>query len=102
MSSEFAIRSREEDDALQQSTKKVKESYHDRDSPEQPSSDRGGGGGSYKEKLIGLNPSAFEHKFAFENDMDTEVESDADEEDLPPEEVVVKLFGARKAGIRAA
>nr|POF24272.1 putative ribonuclease h protein [Quercus suber] len=32
---------------------------------------------------------------------DTEVESDADEEDLPPGEVVVKLTGARKAKIRA-
>ena len=53
MSSESTVRSREEDDALQRSTKKVKESYRDRDSPKRPSSDRGGGGGSYKEKLIG-------------------------------------------------
>lgn len=34
--------------------------------------------------------------------IDTEVELDADEEDLPPGEVMVKLTGARKAKIRAA
>ena len=99
--SESTIRSREEDSALQRSTKKVKESYRDRDSPKQPSSDRGGDGGPYKEKLIGLNHGAFEHALTFENNMDTEVELDADEEDLPPGEVVVKPSGARKARIRA-
>ena len=74
MSSESAVRSREEDDVLQRSTKKVKESYQNEESSELPSPDWDGEGRSYKEKLLGLNTSAYEHVFAFENDMDTKVE----------------------------
>lgn len=39
LESESAVRSREEDDVLQQSTKKVKESYLNEESSELPSSD---------------------------------------------------------------
>nr|XP_023911415.1 uncharacterized protein LOC112023033 [Quercus suber]POF11677.1 uncharacterized protein CFP56_62253 [Quercus suber] len=102
MSSDSVVRSREEDDVLQQSTKKVKESYQNEEPSKLPSSNRDGKGRSYKEKLLGLNTGAYEHTFAFENDMDTEVESDADEKDLPLGEVAVRLSGVRKASIRAA
>nr|POF09398.1 hypothetical protein CFP56_42430 [Quercus suber] len=101
--SESAVRSREEDDELQRSTKKVKENSRDRVSLEQYSPCLGGEGFSYKEKLIGDIPGAFEQAFNFENVMETEVEFDIEEEEeLLPGEVVVKLSGDRKAKIRVA
>lgn len=50
--SESAVRSREEDDELQRSTKKLKENSRDRESLEQHFSKLGGDGISYNEKLI--------------------------------------------------
>ena len=101
--SESTVRSREEDDELQWSTKKVKENNRDRVSLEQHSPRLGGEGFSYKEKLIEDIPGAFEQAFNFENVMETEAESDIeDEEVLLLGEVVVKLFGDKKAKIRAA
>ena len=101
--SESAVRSREEDDELQRSTKKVKENSRDRVSLEQHSPRLGGEGFSYKKKLIGDIPGAFEQAFNFENVMETEAEFDIeDEEVLLPGEVVVKLSSDKKAKIRAA
>lgn len=101
--SESAVRSREEDDELQRSTKKVKENSRDRESLEQHSSKLGGDGISYNEKLIGDIPGAFEQAFNFENGMEAAIESDKEEEDgLLPGEVVVKLCGVGKAMIRAS
>ena len=101
--SESTVRSREEDDELQRSTKKVKENSRDRVSLEQHSPRLGGEGFSYKKKLIGDIPGAFEQAFNFENVMETEAEFDIeDEEVLLPGEVVVKLSSDKKAKIRAA
>ena len=97
------LATREEDDELQRSTKKVKENNRDRVSLEQHCPRLGGEGFSYKEKLIGDILGAFEQAFNFENVMETEAESDIeDEEVLLPGEVVVKLSGDKKAKIRAA
>ena len=93
--SESAGRSREEDDELQRSAKKVKENSRDRVSLEQHSPYLGGEGFSYKEKLIEDIPGAFEQAFNFKNVME-------EEEELLPGEVVVKLSGDRKAKIHAA
>nr|POE54627.1 hypothetical protein CFP56_71652 [Quercus suber] len=101
--SESAIRSSEEDDELQRSTKKVKENCRGRGPLEQHSPRLGGEGISYKEKLIRDIRSAFEQAFNFENVMETEAKSDKEEEEeLLPREVVVKLSSDRKAKIRAA
>ncbi|XP_075670276.1 uncharacterized protein LOC142640060 [Castanea sativa] len=89
--SESAIRSREEDEELQRSTKKVKDSH------------RVGASQifSFKEKLIGEIPRAFEQAFDFENHMDTEVESNNEFSEIPLGEAVVRLSGERKASIQA-
>ena len=97
------LATREEDDELQRSTKKVKENNRDRVFLEQHSPRLRGEGFSYKEKLIGDILGAFEQAFNFKNVMETEAESDIeDEEVLLPGEVVVKLSGDKKAKIRAA
>ena len=87
---------------MQRSTKKVKENIRNKSSSEPLSLDSRGVGGSYKTKLLGLIPGAYELAFAFENSMESEVELDHEEEDLPPGEVVVRLSSARKTRIRAA
>ena len=102
MTGKSAVRSREEEEELQRSTKKVKENIRDKSLTEPLTSDSRGVGGSYKAKLLGLIPGAYEQAFAFENSMESEVESDHEDEDLPPGEVVVRLSGARKTKIRAA
>ena len=91
--SESAVRSREEDEKLQQSTKKVKEDHRHSIGEE--------GIRSYKDKLVGEIPEAFEQAFVVESNMDTEIESDDEFMDLPPGEVVVKLSGERKGKMRA-
>lgn len=101
--SESVVRSREEDDELQRSTKKDKENSCDRGPLEQLSPSLGGEGSSYKEKLIRDIPGAFELAFDFDNVMEIEVKSDnEDEAELLLGEVVVKISGDRKAKIRAA
>ena len=99
--SESAIRSREEDEELQQSTKKVKESHWLRQSHENPPYLNQGGSGSYKEKLIGEILGAFEKAFAFEANMEIEVESDDEFFELPSSELAVKLSETTKARIRS-
>ena len=69
-------RSREEDVELQRSTKKVKE-YHRAISNTAGSSQSSEGiRRLYKERLTGEIPGAYEEAFSFENNMETEVESD--------------------------
>lgn len=98
--SEVTVRSREEDDELQRSTKKVKENHQNKISyePQLPCTDEGGRSieisswESFQELEKGLD---------FENIMETEVMSnDEDEEDLP-REGTVWLSGDRKGKIRA-
>ena len=59
----------------------------------------GGGGSSYKEKLLGEILGAFEHAFAIEIDMETEAESDDKTSDLEAAIVAVNLSGERKSSI---
>ena len=60
-----------------------------------------GGNISYKEKLVGEIPGAFEQAFDFKSNMETEIELDDEFTDLPLSEVVVKLSGERKGKMRA-
>ena len=81
--SEATVRSREEDDVLQWSTKKVKESHRDHvgHEPLLPNSDVEGR--SYRDKHVGACPRAFEKAFDFGNVMEMEAETDdEDDEDL--------------------
>ncbi|KAK7855136.1 hypothetical protein CFP56_029375 [Quercus suber] len=73
---ESVVRSREEDDELQRSIKKVKEDSRDR--------------------------GAYEQAFVFESEMETKVVFDNKEEDLPLGEVVVRPSRDRKTKICAA
>lgn len=98
---ESAFRSREEDYELQCSTKKVKEN-HCMDSPRYdatslPQKESS----SYKEKLVGEIPGAFERAFDVGPNMEIEAESDDELADLPTGEKVVKFSRDMKAKIRA-
>lgn len=99
--SEIAARSIEKDAELQQSTKKVKE-YHRGGAHHSFSPAFGEGSSmSYKKKLVGEILGAFEQAFAFDNNMDVEVESDDEFTNLLSGEEAVKLFGARNGKMRA-
>lgn len=84
------MRSREEDDELQQSTKKVKEVHQ---LVTVGSAER-----SYKEKLLGEILGAYEQAFEFVNEM---VESDEDIAKISSRVAAVKLSGETKQRIRA-
>ena len=94
--SETSVRSREEDDELQRSTKKVKEN-HLAGSSGRPFSDGSEGGArSYKDKLVGEIPGAYEQAFGFENTMEEGVESDDETADLNVGIAAVNLPRERK------
>ena len=98
---ETTIRSREEDAELQRSTKKVKEHHSlglSQPLSTQPSQEESK---SYKEKLLGVMPGAFEQAFSFGLSMDTEAESDDEFLELPIGEKPVKFSGRTKTRIRA-
>ena len=63
--SEVAVRSREEDDELQRSINKVKENHSLGACRNTPRSSSEEGSKSYKEKLLGEIPGAFEQPFDF-------------------------------------
>ena len=66
--SETLVRLREEDDELQRSTKRVKESHCIRGAHAvSTSTHEGRCGSSYKEKLLGEIPGAYEQAFALRN-----------------------------------
>ena len=99
--SETAVKSREEDEDLQRSSKKVKEDHrvgaHHIASPSYGE----WGNKSYKEKLVGEIPGAFEQAFDFESNMETKIKSDDEFTDLPSGELAVKLSRKRKGKMRA-
>ncbi|KAL0002524.1 hypothetical protein SO802_016305 [Lithocarpus litseifolius] len=99
--SETAIRSREEDAELQRSTKKVKEHHSLGLSQSVSTQSSQEGSKSYKEKLLGEMPGAFEQAFSFGISMDTEAESDDEFPELPIGEKAVKFSGSTKTRIRA-
>lgn len=100
MAQEAPVRSREEDEELQRSNKKVKEVHSINNSPraEVRAEDSRN---SNKERLTGVIAGAYEEAFSVENGMETEVESDDESSDLAAGIVAVNLSGARKASIRA-
>lgn len=104
MFQEAKVQSREEDEQLERSTKKVKEN-HSKGTVRFPSSPRaggeGGGGSSYKEKLLGEIPRAFEQAFAVENDMESEAEFDDKTLDLEAGIAAMNLSGEQKSSIRS-
>ena len=95
------MRSREEDDELQCSTKKVKESHQRGSSSDDCSPRLDGERTLYKERLLGEVPGAYEQVFHFDNDMETEVAFDDESSDIAAGVVVVNLSGETKARIRA-
>lgn len=97
--SEAAMRSREEDEELQRSTKKVKENHSlgTRHNTLGPSSE--GGSKSYKEKLLGEIPRAFEQAFDFGFNMEMEVELDDEFSNFTLGEKAIKFSGNMKAKI---
>ena len=90
------LRSREEDEELQRSNKKVKVVHSTNNSLR--AEDRRS---SFKERLIDEILGAYEEAFNFENGMETEVESDDESSDLAAGIVAVNLSEAKKASIRA-
>ena len=99
--SETSVRSREEDDELQRSTKKVKEN-HLAGSSGRPFSDGSKGRArSYKDKLVGEISGAYEQAFGFENTMEEGVESDDETADLNARIAVVNLSSERKSKMRS-
>ena len=96
------VRSKKEDDVLQRSMKKVKESPRDHagHEPLLPNSDVEGK--SYRDKLIGVWPGAFEKAFDFGNAMEMEAETDNEADEDLPSEAIVQLNGNKKGKIRAA
>ena len=99
--SETAVKSKKEDEELQQGTKKVKEDHRVGAHHIASLSYGEGGNKPYKEKLIGEILGAFEQAFDFESNMETEIESDDEFTDLPSGEVAVKLSEERKGKMRA-
>ena len=100
--SEASVRSREEDNVLQRSTKKVKENHRDSLGHENQRLNSDMEGRSYRDKLVGECSRVFEKVFEDENTMEMEAMSDDDlEEDLPGE-ATIRITGDRKGKIRAA
>nr|POE83938.1 hypothetical protein CFP56_51200 [Quercus suber] len=94
--------SREEDEELQRSTKKVKEVHnaagaHD----EPPPTAFGNTGKSFRDKLLGDILGAYEQAFDFKRDMETEYLSDTEAQVYPDGEAEVRLSGESKTRIRS-
>ena len=86
--SEATVRSREEDDVLQQSIKKVKESHQDHVGHEPLLPNLDVEGRSYRDNLVGACPGAFEKAFDFGNAIEMEAKTDEANEDLLGEATV--------------
>lgn len=96
MTQKAVVRSREEDQELQRSNKKVKEVHSTNNSPR--AEDRRS---SYKERLTSEIPGAYEEALSFENGMETEVEFNDESSDLAAGIVAEYLSRARKTSIKA-
>lgn len=95
------MRTREEDEELQRSTKKVKENHKIGHSHEDASHKSEGGRNSYKDNLIGEVSGAFEQAFLSKEEMDAGTKSDCEESDLTAGVVAVNLSEERKANLHA-
>ena len=100
--SEASVRSREEDNVLQRSTKKVKENHRDSLGHENQRLNSDMEGRSYRDKLVGECSRVFEKVFEDENTMEMAAMSDDDLEEDLPSEATIRITGDRKGKIRAA
>ena len=98
---EVTMRSREEDEELQRSTKKAKENHRTDSLLDGTSPQSEGKKSFYKERLTGMIPGAYERAFRFEHDMETKMESNDESSNLVVGIAAVNLSGARKASIRS-
>ena len=86
MERERLKRSEEEEDTLSRSTKKFKESHQNTgDKNENHMAMMG----SYRDKLVGSIPGAFEKAFGFDSAMQEDVESDQEDEDIQTDDIKV-------------
>ena len=98
MERERLKRSEEEEDTLSCSTKKCKESH-------QTTGDRNENHmarmGSYRDKLVGSIPGAFEKAFGFDSAMQEDVESDQEDENALDDNIKVCFSREEKTRMRA-
>lgn len=97
MARENLKRSDEEEDTLIRSTKKFKENHipgveHDSN----PSTNNSSKGGSYRDKLIGAIPGAFEQTFGFSNYMQEDSDSDTEAGENQGEDARITLSKEEK------
>nr|POE58810.1 hypothetical protein CFP56_49027 [Quercus suber] len=98
---EATVRSREEDEELQRSTKKVKENHNSGSHHTTPGPSSKEGSKSYKDKLLGEILEAFEQAFDVGLNMELEADSDDDFSNLPAGKKAMKFLGTMKTKIRA-
>ncbi|XP_023873452.1 uncharacterized protein LOC111986046 [Quercus suber] len=98
MERERLKRSEEEEDTLRRSTKKFKDSHHVGGSNGQTSIATHS---SYRDKLLGTIPGAFEQAFGFESVMQEDVQSNTEEENLHEGCTKVCFSKEEKARMRA-
>ena len=97
-------RSSEEEDTLERSTKKFKEIHPVNEvNTKRLRDDRFArySANSYKDKLVGSIPGAYEQAFGFSTSMDDEDESDVDDDELYEGMAELKVSSEEKARIRA-
>nr|POE70008.1 uncharacterized protein CFP56_78128 [Quercus suber] len=97
-------RSSEEEDTLERSTKKIKEIHLVNEINIERLRDvryARYSANSYKDKLVGSIPGAYEQAFGFSASMDEEVESDEDDDELYEGMAKLKVSSEEKARIRA-
>nr|POE83935.1 hypothetical protein CFP56_51197 [Quercus suber] len=100
--SECTRRSKEEDEELQRSTKKVKEVHNAVGAHDEPLPTAfGNTGKSFRDKLLGDIPGAYKQAFDFERDMEMEYLSDMEAQVYPDGEAEVRLSGESKTRIRS-
>nr|POE68955.1 hypothetical protein CFP56_69614 [Quercus suber] len=93
-------RSSEESDALERSTKKFKDNHCDEEGHSGNSETNAYTFRSYKDKLVGDIPGAYEQAFGFEASMEDEADSDCEESSLCEGMVAVSLSKEEKVKIR--
>ena len=92
--------SSEESDALERSTKKFEENHCVQENHYGNSGKETNAFRSYKDKLVGDIPSAYEQAFGFEATMEEEAESDCEESSLCEGMVAISLLKEENARIR--
>ena len=93
-------RSAEEEDTLERSTKKFKEVHYENNTLFEPLGN-GDKVRSYRDKLVGSIPGAYEQAFGFASGMDEEVYSNDEDDELCEGMVSLKLSKEEKSRIRA-